>query len=83
MIAVRRNICALAAPLALLGLAACGSDEPETFEAGVTDESGELIVTDPETPAVDVDLPEVEMTNVPADEADAATDEPTPAATAE
>lgn len=71
----------LALPFAALALAACGGEEAEpTYEAAVTDESGgELIVTDPDAPAVeDVELPETEMTNVPADEADAATDEPTP-----
>lgn len=71
----------LALPFAVLALAACGGDEAEpAYEAGVADESGgELIVTDPNEPAVPVDVPEVEMTNVPADEADAATDAATPA----
>jgi hypothetical protein len=70
----------LIAPLALLSLAACGGEEAEpTYEAGVEDRSGELIVSDPAAPAVPVDLPETPMTNVPADEADAATDAATPA----
>jgi hypothetical protein len=68
------------APLALLALAACGGEEAEpTYEAGVEDRSGELIVSDPAAPAVPVDLPDTPMTDVPADEADAATDAATPA----
>ena len=62
----------LALPLAALALSACGGEEAEpAYEADVTDESGgELIVTDPEAPAVeDVDLPETAMTPVPAEEA--------------
>lgn len=42
-------------------LVACSAEEP-TYEVDATDESGgELIVTE-ETPAVEVDLPETEMT---------------------
>jgi hypothetical protein len=70
----------LMVPLAVLALAACGADEAEpTYEAGVEDRSGELIVSDPSVPAVPVDLPDTPMTNVPANEADAATDAATPA----
>jgi hypothetical protein len=69
-----------AAPLAL---AACGGEEPDrsrTYKAGVEDVSrgGELIVTK-QTPAVNVNLPTTRMTNVPADQAGAATATPTPA----
>ena len=47
-----------------------GESEEPAYEAGVTDQSGgELIVTDPEETGVPVDLPEAEMTNVPAEEA--------------
>lgn len=62
---------------AALALAACGGEEAEpAYEAGVTDESGgELIVTDPDAPAVeDLKVPETEMTNVPPGEADADAD---------
>ena len=63
-------------PLAgALALAACGGEAEETtYETDVVDESGgELIVADPDAPAVeDVDVPEAEMTNVPPGEADAA-----------
>ncbi len=49
----------------LLSLAACGDAEDTTVEPDVEDVSGgELIVTE-QTPAVPVDLPETEMTNVP------------------
>ena len=68
---------------AALALAACGGEEAEpTYEAGVTDESGgELIVTDPDAPAIeDVELPETEMTSVPPGEADAGDDAPAPPA---
>jgi len=80
MIEFRNANAKLIAPLAALALAACGGEEAEpTYEAGVEDRSGELIVSDPSAPAVPVDLPDTPMTNVPADEADAATDAPTPA----
>ena len=56
------------------------ADEDAAYEAGVEDVSGgELIVTDPEEPAVDVDLPDTAMTPVPADEAAAAGTPPPPA----
>jgi len=62
-----RPLLALAAALAI---AACGAEEDTatTYEADVTDESGgELIVTDPQDPAVeDVQLPDTPMTPVPA-----------------
>jgi hypothetical protein len=61
-------------PLACaLALAACGEEAEPAYETDVTDESGgELIVTDPDAPAVeDVTVPETEMTNVPPGEADA------------
>ncbi|MEZ5743804.1 MAG: hypothetical protein R3D89_08770 [Sphingomonadaceae bacterium] len=71
---------ALAASAALL-LAACGSEDATTYEADAVDESGgELIVEDADAPGVDVNLPETEMTNVPAEgeaaEAPAAEDAP-------
>jgi len=70
-----RRLLALAAPFALI---ACG-DEPAdtTYETDVVDKSGgELIVTE-DTPAVEVDLPETEMTNVPATATATATATPT------
>ena len=61
----------LLTPLAaVMLLAACGGAEEEdvAYEADVEDLSGgELIVTDAEDPAIPVDLPETEMTNVPLD----------------
>ena len=52
---------------AVVGLAGCGSSEPE-YEADATDASGgELIVEDADAPGVDVTLPETEMTNAPAE----------------
>jgi hypothetical protein len=56
-----------------------GNEEEPTYEAGVTDESGELIVTDPEETGVPIDLPETPMTNVPADDGSAAEPPPPPA----
>lgn len=69
--------------LAALALAACGSEEAEpTYEVGVTDESGgELIVADPDAPAIeDQTLPETAMTNVPVTDSDATSDTQTGAA---
>lgn len=55
-----------------LGLAACAPEQPKNYETDVIDKSGgELIVEDENPKAVDVDLPETPMTNVP---------EPTPEA---
>ena len=59
------------------GLAACGETEETetTYEVDATDESGgEFIVTDPDEPAVEVELPETPMTPVPPAE----TPEPAP-----
>ena len=59
----------LLAAAAAASLAACSgkSDEQPTYKADATDASGgELIVTDASSPAVDVNLPETPMTNVPA-----------------
>ena len=59
---------------AALALAACGGEEAEpAYETDVVDESGgELIVADPDAPAVeDVTVPETEMTNVPPGKAEA------------
>jgi flagellar biosynthesis/type III secretory pathway M-ring protein FliF/YscJ len=75
-------IVALVAVVALAWwlLSRSGEAEDETtYEAGVTDESGELIVTDPEETGVPVDLPETPMTNVPADEAPTPVPAPPPA----
>jgi hypothetical protein len=58
-----------AAPLAALALAACAEEEEKTYEVDATDESGgDLIVRDVEEGEVPVDVPEVEMTNVPPEE---------------
>lgn len=56
--------------VATLAVAACNqADERKSYEADVEDQSGgELIVSEPDPDAVEVDLPETEMTNVPADE---------------
>ena len=76
-----RLLLTLAAALVLVGVViwmlggfgGAGEEEAETaYEVGVTDESGELIVTDPDAPAIeDVELPETPMTPVPAGEATA------------
>ncbi|RGP42140.1 hypothetical protein BPTFM16_02451 [Altererythrobacter insulae] len=61
------------AMVASLAVAACSqAQEEKSYEAAVEDESGgELIVTQPDPGAVEVNLPETEMTNVPAtDEGD-------------
>lgn len=52
-----------------LGLFGTEQEEVEpTYEAGVTDASGgELIVSDPDAEGVPVDVPDTEMTPVPAD----------------
>lgn len=64
------------AAIAWLLISRSGESTEPAYEAGVTDESGgELIVTDPEETGVPVDLPETEMTNVPAEQA---TPEPAP-----
>ena len=57
--------------LGLFALVACGQPAETTYETDVVDESGgELIVTQPDPNAVPVDLPETEMTNVPAADGD-------------
>lgn len=58
------------AMVASLALAACNqAQEEKTYEAAVEDESGgELIVRDVDPDEVPVDIPDVEMTNVPAAE---------------
>jgi hypothetical protein len=64
-------IAALAILTVVWWLSPTGVDESEpAYETDVTDESGgELIVTDPDAPAVeDVELPETPMTPVPAEE---------------
>lgn len=54
---------------ATLSVAACGAAEDTTYEAAVEDESGgELIVRDANPDEVPVDIPDVEMTNVPVSE---------------
>ena len=55
--------------IAWMLLSRAGDSEEPAYEAGVTDESGgELIVSDPEETGLPVDLPETEMTNVPAEQ---------------
>ena len=53
------------------GFGGAGEEEATTYEADVEDVSGgELIVSDPDAPAVeDVELPETEMTPVPPEDA--------------
>jgi len=62
---------AAAVPLAAaLALAACAEPEEKSYEADATDEGGgELVVTEESGDAVEVELPETAMTNVPAEEA--------------
>ncbi|WP_394730495.1 hypothetical protein [Altererythrobacter sp. GH1-8] len=58
--------------VASFAVAACNQAQEKSYEADVEDVSGgELIVSEPDPDAVDVDLPETEMTNVPADESEA------------
>lgn len=54
-----------------IALAACAGEEEDTaYEAGAEDLSGgELQVREPEEGEVPVDVPEVEMTSVPPEEA--------------
>ncbi|QKG70664.1 hypothetical protein [Erythrobacter mangrovi] len=60
---------------ASLALAACNQADEREYEVGATDEGGgELIVTEPDPDAVPVELPETEMTNVPAGEGEAGTE---------
>lgn len=56
-----------------LALAACAGEEEETaYEVGAEDLSGgDLQVREPKEGEVPVDVPEVEMTSVPAEEAEA------------
>lgn len=70
---------ALGAAGLALALAACAGEEDETtYEVDAEDLSGgELQVREPDPGAPEVDVPEVEMTNVPPEEADAAMDEET------
>ena len=57
---------ALLVAAAAFGLAACGEKAKEEYKTDVTDESGgELVVEEPDPDAVDVELPETPMTNVP------------------
>lgn len=65
-----RTLTRFAAAVTLaLGLGACGGAEEETtYEPAVEDLSGgDLQMADPEAEGVPVDLPEAEMTNVPAE----------------
>ena len=61
-----------ALPLAAaLALAACGEAEDTTYEVDATDEGGgELIVTEEQPDAVEVDTPDTPMTNVPEEDAE-------------
>lgn len=78
----RSPVAAILLPFAALSLAACGGAEEteRTYEAGVTDiGGGELIVTEPDPEAVQVNLPETPMVPVrPEAEGDSAA-EPAPA----
>lgn len=61
---------------AALGLAGCSGQEETTYEADVTDESGDGFVVSDENPdAVEVELPETEMTPVAPEAEGAAADE--------
>ncbi len=85
---LRNTVSKAVLPLAgALALAACGGEAEETtYETDVVDESGgELIVTDPEAPAVeDQQIPETPMTPVPPDgDQPTATPEPEPTPTPE
>ena len=61
--------------VATLAVAACNQAEERRFETDVEDTSGgKLIVSEEDRNAVDVDLPETEMTNAPVEE-DAPADE--------
>lgn len=60
-----------------LGLAGCQPEQAPSYETDVVDESGgELIVEEADPDAVDVTVPETEMTNVPTE---SAADEAAPA----
>ncbi len=73
------NILKAALPLAgVVALAACQAEEP-AFEADAEDLSGGELVVVPEGEGVDVELPEVEMTNAPVEEGMEATAEEAPA----
>ncbi len=65
---------------AALALSACGGaadEETTTYETDTVDQSGgELEVVQPDPDAVPVELPETEMTNVPAGEGTPAAAEP-------
>ncbi len=55
--------------VATLAVAACNQAEERSYETDVEDTSGgELIVSEEDRNAVDVDLPETEMTSVPTEE---------------
>lgn len=57
--------------VATLAVAACNQAEEKSYEADVEDVSGgELIVSEQDPDAVDVDLPETTMTNVPAEDSE-------------
>ncbi|MDE8654580.1 hypothetical protein [Novosphingobium album (ex Liu et al. 2023)] len=63
----------LLAAAGVIALAGCGSKSEPTYAVDATDASGgELIVTDPSEPGVDVNLPKTPMTNVPPATASAA-----------
>jgi len=65
---------AAALPLAAaFALSACGQAEDTTYEVDATDEGGgELIVTEQQPDAVEVDTPDTPMTNVPEEGAEEA-----------
>ena len=54
-----------------MALAACAESEDTTYEVDATDEGGgELIVTEQQPDAVEVDTPDTPMTNVPEEDAE-------------
>ncbi|NVE95128.1 hypothetical protein HUO12_09485 [Altererythrobacter sp. JGD-16] len=58
--------------VATLAVAACNQAEEKSYEADAEDMSGgELIVSREDPNAVEVDLPDTEMTNVANDESEA------------
>jgi ABC-type Fe3+-hydroxamate transport system substrate-binding protein len=66
------RLATFALPLAAaLALAACAEAEDTTYEVDATDEGGgELIVTEQQPEAVEVDTPDTPMTNVPEEDAE-------------
>lgn len=69
----RRDSGLTLALVASLAVAACNQAQERKYEAGAEDRSGgELIVSQEDPDAVPVELPETEMTSVPAAEGESA-----------